>query len=89
MKEYNLADAEKALKSAFLPLNCTVKEFNYGNSIVFEVTDNNGHLLLEEEHMAGEICSPDRDAGFPAIVEMARERLAERGYPLPAKKKYF
>lgn len=86
MIKCELDDISKALKSAFSPLQCSVKDLNYANSIVFEVTDNKGHLLLEEEHMTRDICSPDGDTGFPAIVEMARERLAERGYQLPPKK---
>jgi len=89
MEKIELDAAVKALESAFAPNQCTVRELNYGNSIVLEVTDKTGHLLLEEEHMASDICNPDSDTGFPAIVETARTRLEERGCELAPKKTYL
>jgi hypothetical protein len=89
MAQYELNTVKAALKSAFAPLQCVVKDLNYGNSILLDVLDDKGKLLLEEEYMANDICSSDSDTGFPAIVGMTRERLAERGYALAPKKTYI
>jgi len=73
--------AEKAIQSAFLPLQCSVENFDARNRVRFRVLNKNGDSLLEVEEVRRMICDLDR---LKFRILKARENLERRGFQLSA-----
>ena len=83
-KRYELDHAKEAIKSALLPLQCSVDDIDAGNSILVKVFDDNGRSLLEGgvKILKSDACSPKIGTGLPTKIVNIRKILAHQGHKL-------
>ena len=82
-KRIELDVAKKAIKSAFLPLQCSVEDLDNGNRLGFRVLNENGDSLLSVNEVRRVICNPTR---LQFIIIKARANLEKRGAQLLPRK---
>lgn len=78
-KRIELDVAKKAIKSAFLPLQCSVEDLDNGNRVGFRVFNENGDSLLSVNEVRRVICNATR---LQFIILKARANLEKRGVQL-------